>query len=58
MWEEVTRREQSDPNWKIPEPGFGFEFDDDEYEIIVVRKPRKKKASGAAWENWLRKRRN
>lgn len=48
MWEEVTRREQSDPDWKIPSSGFGFEFDDDKYEIIVVRKPRKVKRGKAA----------
>jgi hypothetical protein len=44
MWQEVYRREQADPEWKIPGPEYGFEFDDDEYEIVVVRKPRRKRA--------------
>lgn len=46
MWAEVARREEADPDWKIPGPEFGFEFDDDEYEIVVVRRPRRKKKVG------------
>lgn len=46
MWTEIARREAADPDWKIPGPEFGFDFDDDEYEIVVVRRPRKRKKVG------------
>jgi hypothetical protein len=37
FWEEVERRERADPDWRIPGPGFGFEFDETEWQIVPRR---------------------
>lgn len=46
FWREVFHRQRANPDWELPGPEFGFEFDDDEYEIVIVRKPKGKRKVG------------
>lgn len=48
FWEEVDRREANDPNWEIPGPGFGFEFDETEWQIVARKQRPRGRSRGAS----------